>query len=94
MRERSGIRLGLPAAKRHRRFANSCNEQPYTRVGGDIADNMASELPGPSHTYYTMDEVLQMLDDPRDIDINEPVCDGSDDDLECDYEGSSDSDER
>ena len=55
---------------------------------------MASELPGPSHTYYTMDEVLQMLDDPGDIDINEPVCDGSDDDLECDYEGSSDSDER
>ncbi len=49
---------------------------------------MAESLPGPSH-YYSTDEVLELLEDQGDNDIdldvvemNEPVCDGSDDDLE------------
>ena len=50
---------------------------------------MAKALPGPSHSYYTTDDVLQMLEDVgyedselNDVDMNEPVCDGSNDDLE------------
>ena len=50
---------------------------------------MAESLPGPSHSNYTTDDVLEMLEDVDyddieldDVDINEPVCDGSDDDLE------------
>ena len=47
---------------------------------------MAESIPGPSHTYYTTDEVLDLLEDedfePDYVLTNEPVCDGSDDDLE------------
>ena len=58
-------------------------------------DIMAESLPGPSHSYYTTDEVLELLEDPDDDDIelgqvimNDPVCDGSDDDLEPEPEHS------
>lgn len=53
---------------------------------------MADAFPGPSHPHYTMDEVIEMLDDD---DINEPVCEGSDDDLpECESDEDLESEER
>ena len=42
--------------------------------------------PCPSHSYYTADEIIGLMDDDLDdmeMDLEyEPMCDGSDDDLQ------------
>ena len=44
------------------------------------------DRPGPSHCYYTADEIIGLIDDEFDeIEMDfecEPMCDGSDDDLQ------------